>query len=295
MAAGLLDAENILNNLECEQQQQVEEQVEEMEEEEVVCPPEEMQQTNEQMVEPEPVQPATPAVYIRSKQLYVGNISYGSNEDSLKEYFGKFGEISKFVLSKTKKQLDGSQGHRGFAFLSFVDAGVSEQVVSQAHNVDNRELVVNEAKPKTTKFFVGGINKEKTNEQSLRDYFGSMGEITDCFCVVSRGFGFVTMVDDGENVNRILEEGKHEIDGQMCDVKPAKKKEEMGGGRGRGRGGRGRGGRGRSYGQQFNPYQQQNQGYGGYQQQQNAYGQPAQSWGQMGAWGQQNQGYGQQY
>lgn len=149
-----------------------------------------------------------------------------------------------------------------------------------------RELTVNAAKPKVVKYFVGGLNKEKTTESSLRNYFAPFGEITDCFCVITRGFGFVTLIDDGNNLDGILgKDGhkRHKIDEQMCDVKVAKKKEEMGqqGGRGgRGRGGYGgRGGRGQrnsfgspsGYGQQYNPYQ------GGNSYNQNQYQQPPQN------------------
>lgn len=240
----------------------------------------------------------------RVPQIYIGNISYSSNEDSLREYFGKFGEISGMTLSKTKRKPDGTQGHRGFAFIQFADKSTFNTVIGQEHNVGGRNLSVNEAKPKTTKFFVGGLNKESTTEQSLRDHFSAFGEITDCFCVITRGFGFVTLIEDGDNLDRILAQGKHEIDGSMCDVKPAKKKEEMGGpggrgrGRGRGRGGRGRGGR-NGYGQQYSPYGgMMMQNYG--QPQGQNYGQPqGQNYGQAQSWSsfqpQQPAAYGQQY
>merc|ERR1712034_75232 len=119
--------------------------------------------------------------------------------------------------------------------------------------------------------------------------------ITDCFCVITRGFGFVTMIEDGDNLNGILEQGRHEIDGTMCDVKPAKKKEDMGGNINQGRNFRGRGnsnsfGSPGFYGQQYNPYQGGNNMYNPnqhsqYQQQQpNQYQQNTWQKSQQNSW-----------
>jgi hypothetical protein len=35
------------------------------------------------------------------------------------------------------------------------------------HQLDGRDLTIKEAKPKTTKFFVGGLDRDKTDAQSL--------------------------------------------------------------------------------------------------------------------------------
>jgi len=148
-----------------------------------------------------------------------------------------------------------------------------------SHTLGGRELRVNAAKPKTVKIFVGGINKEATTDDSIRQYFSQFGEIEDCFCIKSRGFGFVTLVEDGDNISKILEQGKHEIDGTMCDVKTAKPKQED---RRDGRGGRGgRGSQGGGYGQggpwggmPYGGYGYGPQAYGGWggQQRYNPYG-----------------------
>jgi len=231
---------------------------------------EETQQTDEQ------------AVSTRS-QIYVGGISYSSKEEDLKTYFSKFGEVSKLTLSKTKKQPDGKQGHRGFAFVAYKDPSIAKTVINMgSHNLGGRELRVNAAKPKTVKIFVGGINKEATTDDSIKNYFSQFGEIEDCFCIKDRGFGFVTMVEDGDNITTILEQGKHEIDGTMCDVKTAKPKQEdrRDGGRG------GRGGRGR----------QQQGGYGGPWGGMPYGGYPGYGAGAYGGWGGQQRysPYGQQ-
>jgi len=212
-------------------------------------------------------------------QIYIGGISYGTTEADLKTYFSKFGEISKLTLSKTKKAPDGSQKHRGFAFVAYKDKDLVQTVIAQKHTLGGRDLRVNEAKPKTVKLFVGGINKSKTTKETLTQHFKKFGVVEDCFCIVSRGFGFVTLIEDGDNVKNLLEKGKMEIDGSMCDIKTAKPKQEMDNMGGNRRGGQGQGGRrnnnkfGRSgeYGgqQQFGGWNsfgmgRQQGGYGGF-------------------------------
>lgn len=201
-------------------------------------------------------------------QIFCGNISYSSTEEAINEYFSKFGEISNILLAK-KKQSEGA-GHRGFAFISYADREIAEKVLQMnGHQLDGRDLTIKEAKPKTTKFFVGGLDRDKTDAQSLRSYFEQFGEIEDCFCPSGKKFGFVTMVESGDNIQRILEQGKFEIDGKSVDVKPAQPKKEERGGRDMGGYGNPMGGYGGGYG---GAYGRPMGGYGGYGAQYAPYG-----------------------
>jgi len=210
--------------------------------------------------------PSTTAV---TKQIFCGNISYSSTEEAINEYFSKFGEISNILLAK-KKQSEGA-GHRGFAFISYADREIAEKVLQMnGHQLDGRDLTIKEAKPKTTKFFVGGLDRDKTDAQSLRSFFEQFGEIEDCFCPSGKKFGFVTMVESGDNIQRILEQGKFEIDGKSVDVKPAQPKKEERGGRDMGGYGNpmgGYGGYGGAYGRPMGMG-----GYGGYNARYQPYG-----------------------
>ena len=42
-------------------------------------------------------------------------------------------------------------------------------------------------------------------------FFSQFGEITEVFCVKQRGFGFVTMVEDGDNIKNIMETGFFDV------------------------------------------------------------------------------------
>ncbi|XP_026467714.1 heterogeneous nuclear ribonucleoprotein 27C isoform X2 [Ctenocephalides felis] len=74
------------------------------------------------------------------------------------------------------------------------------------------------------KLFVGGLSWETTQE-NLQRFFSRYGEVIDCVVMKnsesgrSRGFGFVTFADPS-NVNVVLQNGPHSLDGRTIDPKP---------------------------------------------------------------------------
>ncbi|CAG9766647.1 unnamed protein product [Ceutorhynchus assimilis] len=74
------------------------------------------------------------------------------------------------------------------------------------------------------KLFVGGLSWE-TTQDNLQRYFSRYGEVIDCVVMKnaesgrSRGFGFVTFADPA-NVNMVLQNGPHTLDGRTIDPKP---------------------------------------------------------------------------
>ena len=67
-------------------------------------------------------------------KLFIGGISWDTNEERLKEYFGSFGEVVEAVIMK-----DRTTGRaRGFGFVVFADPAVAEQVIKEKHNIDGR-------------------------------------------------------------------------------------------------------------------------------------------------------------
>ena len=105
------------------------------------------------------------------------------------------------------------------------------------------------------KLFVGGLNW-KTTDDGLRAAFESFGAITEAKVITdrdsgrSRGFGFVTFVDDDAGDEAIRAMDGTELEGRTIKVNQAEDKPRMGGGGGGGRfgGGGGRGGNGGGYG-----------------------------------------------
>lgn len=67
-------------------------------------------------------------------KLFIGGISWDTNEDRLKEYFQKYGEVVEAVIMK-----DRTTGRaRGFGFVVFADPAVAERVVLEKHSIDGR-------------------------------------------------------------------------------------------------------------------------------------------------------------
>ncbi|MFI5307240.1 MAG: RNA recognition motif domain-containing protein [Polyangiales bacterium] len=80
-------------------------------------------------------------------RLYVGNLSFDTNEDTLREAFAPFGEI---VDVKVVTDRDTGKS-RGFGFVSMADAEGARKAMAQMSGatVDGRTLRVNEAEERS--------------------------------------------------------------------------------------------------------------------------------------------------
>lgn len=107
------------------------------------------------------------------------------------------------------------------------------------------------------KIYVGNLSF-RTTQQELEDLFTNYGSVQEAAVVTdretgrSRGFGFITMPDDGEASAAIEALNGTEIEGRTLTVNEARPKTDRprtggggGGGYGGGRGGGGGGGGGR--------------------------------------------------
>lgn len=80
------------------------------------------------------------------RRLFVGNLSYQTDENELTELFGQFGAVENAQIMR-----DMATGRaRGFAFVDMADDAAAQKAVSQFHGqpLDGRPLVVNEARPR---------------------------------------------------------------------------------------------------------------------------------------------------
>lgn len=79
-------------------------------------------------------------------KLYVGNLSYTTTEDRLREVFSEHGEVASATLV-----MDRETGRpRGFGFVEFTDDAQGRAAIEAVNgqNVDGRDLTVNEARPR---------------------------------------------------------------------------------------------------------------------------------------------------
>lgn len=81
-----------------------------------------------------------------SNKLYVGNISWGMNEESLNEAFSSFGEV-KSVKIITDRDTGRS---KGFGFVEMANADEAQTVINNldGKDMDGRPLKVNVAQDK---------------------------------------------------------------------------------------------------------------------------------------------------
>ncbi|XP_022961912.1 heterogeneous nuclear ribonucleoprotein 1-like isoform X1 [Cucurbita moschata] len=179
-------------------------------------------------------------------KLFIGGISWDTDEERLRDYFGSYGEVVEAVIMR-----DRSTGRaRGFGFVVFADPAVAERVILEKHIIDGRTVEAKKAVPKddqntlnrnngsihgspisgrTKKIFVGGLASTVT-EADFQKYFDQFGTITDVVVMYDhstqrpRGFGFITY-DSEEAVDRVLHKTFHELNGKMVEVKRAIPKE----------------------------------------------------------------------
>lgn len=179
-------------------------------------------------------------------KLFIGGISWDTDEGRLRDYFSHFGEVLEAVIMK-----DRATGRaRGFGFIVFSDPAVAERVVMDKHMIDGRMVEAKKAVPRddqnilnkssnsvhgspsparTKKIFVGGLPSTIT-DNDFRRYFLQFGSIADVIVMYDhstqrpRGFGFITFESE-EAVDKALLKTFHELNGKMVEVKRAVPKE----------------------------------------------------------------------
>jgi cold-inducible RNA-binding protein len=91
-----------------------------------------------------------------NKNLYVGNLSYKITADDLISNFSEAGEVASAVIIKDK--FTGQS--KGFGFVEMKTEEGSAEAIKKFNGgtLDNRQITVNEAKPKK-EFGAGGGNQ----------------------------------------------------------------------------------------------------------------------------------------
>jgi len=243
------------------------------------------------------------------RKLFIGGLNYTTSNDSLKEFFEKWGEIVDVVVMKdpvTKRS-------RGFGFITYAKACmVDDAMMNRPHKIDGREVETKRAVPRddidkpdiawtVKKMFVSGIKEHAEDE--LREYFGQYGNILNIQIVVDKetgqrkGFGFIEF-DDSDSVDKAVLIKIHHISGTKLEVKKAVSKDLASTSRGR-RGGRGTGiGRGQNWAGPNNSWGGNNFGgnggwaRGGPQGWNNVWGSQVNQGGWGGNWGSNHGGFG---
>ncbi len=80
-----------------------------------------------------------------SKRIYVGNLSFGTTEEGLRNHFGQHGDVQSVSIV-----IDRDTGRsRGFGFIE-MESGDADKAIENLNEVDldGRDLKVNEARPR---------------------------------------------------------------------------------------------------------------------------------------------------
>jgi cold-inducible RNA-binding protein len=87
-------------------------------------------------------------------KIYVGNLSYDTKEDDLRELFAQAGTVTSVALIKDR---DTGQS-KGFAFIEMSNQSEAEKAIQMfnSYTLANRPLKVNLARPKEERSFGGG-------------------------------------------------------------------------------------------------------------------------------------------
>lgn len=173
------------------------------------------------------------------RKLFIGGLSYTTTEESLHEFYAKWGELTDCVVM----QDPATKRSRGFGFVTFKEAKMVDQCMSERpHKLDGREVEAKRAvsreeshKPgihkSVKRLFMGGV-KDNVTEQAVKDYFSNYGVVESVEMLVDkqtgkkRGFGFVNF-NDYDVVDKIVQTRRHTICGVSIEVLKAFSKDEM--------------------------------------------------------------------
>lgn len=84
-------------------------------------------------------------------RLYVGNLSYNTDETQLEQLFATLGEVASVRLVRDRE----TGRSRGFGFVEMTDDANGRTACDQfnQHELDGRRLTVNEARPQEQRSF----------------------------------------------------------------------------------------------------------------------------------------------
>lgn len=96
-------------------------------------------------------------------KLYVGNLSYQTTEQGLRELFMQAGNVSSVALIKEP----GTQQSRGFAFVEMSSQAEAQKAISlfNGYTLNERQMVVTIARPREER---GGSRQPRSDNRRRR-------------------------------------------------------------------------------------------------------------------------------
>ena len=84
-----------------------------------------------------------------SKKIYVGNLSYSTTEETLRNQFSQFGEVETVTIIMDKI----TNRSKGFGFVEMTDDDAAREAISTLNqkDIDGRKVRVNEAEERKSR------------------------------------------------------------------------------------------------------------------------------------------------
>ena len=89
-----------------------------------------------------------------SQKLYVGNLSYSTTEDQIRDLFAQVGEVASVSLITDRE----TGRAKGFGFIEMSTSEQAQEAIKRfnGYTLDERTLTVNEARPREERSGGGG-------------------------------------------------------------------------------------------------------------------------------------------
>ena len=93
-------------------------------------------------------------------KLFIGNIAYATSEETLREFFEEFGPLRSVKIATDRE----TGRSRGFGFIEIDDDAQARAAIEtrNGQNLDGKQLVVNEARPREDRPRQGGGNRNRS-------------------------------------------------------------------------------------------------------------------------------------
>lgn len=105
-------------------------------------------------------------------KLFIGNLSYGVTGDILGELFATVGTVisAEVIIDRATNR------SKGFGFVEMADDAATQAAIDKlnGHNLEGRDLVVNEARPKEPRSN-GGADRDRGQSRSSGQSRGGRG------------------------------------------------------------------------------------------------------------------------
>ncbi|KAI1695393.1 RNA recognition motif domain-containing protein [Ditylenchus destructor] len=146
----------------------------------------------------------------RELTLFIGNLSPKTTDESLREHFSKYGQLTQCNI-KTDPKTGQSRGFGYVAFGSQEEHVIDGVEVKLDHKTSELDLVVDSLPQNIS---------EESLKNSLWDFFSRYGQIRDCMLIknsAGRTTAFVQLSSRDE-ISRTLNARPHRIDGKLVDT-----------------------------------------------------------------------------